>query len=180
MEQTEQTQIRLTVPQNHPIPRTLLVTRCPFEKNTQMLISQDISTVEHVQASHTSFIANVSHELRTPLTVINGFLETMRDMPDIPDEQRRQFISLMQKEGSRMLDLLNDLLTLSRRQSTNQPQTGRRAPRPLQRQRHRPRHRPRTHPASDRALLPRRQQPITPKRRYRLRSRHRQTCLGRA
>nr|WP_158608777.1 histidine kinase dimerization/phospho-acceptor domain-containing protein [Neisseria weixii] len=168
------------MPQNHPIPRTLLVTRCPFEKNTQMLISQDISTVEHVQASHTSFIANVSHELRTPLTVINGFLETMRDMPDIPDEQRRQFISLMQKEGSRMLDLLNDLLTLSRRQSTNQPQTGRRAPRPLQRQRHRPRHRPRTHPASDRALLPRRQQPITPKRRYRLRSRHRQTCLGRA
>ena len=117
MEQTEQTQIRLTVPQNHPIPRTLLVTRCPFEKNTQMLISQDISTVEQVHASHTSFVANVSHELRTPLTVINGFLETMRDMPDIPDEQRRQFITLMQKEGSRMLDLLNGLLTLSKLES---------------------------------------------------------------
>ena len=117
MEQTEQVQIRLAVPQNHPIPRTLLITRCPFEKNTQMLISQDVSTIEQVQASHTSFVANVSHELRTPLTVINGFLETMRDMPDIPDEQRQQFISLMQKEGSRMLDLLNDLLTLSKLES---------------------------------------------------------------
>lgn len=115
--QTEETQIRLSVPQNHPIPRTLLITRCPFEKNTQMLISQDVSTIEQVQASHTSFVANVSHELRTPLTVINGFLETMHDMPDIPDEQRRQFIVLMQKEGSRMLDLLNDLLTLSKLES---------------------------------------------------------------
>lgn len=117
MAQNEQKQIRLAIPQNHPIPRTLLITRCPFEKNTQMLISQDVSTIEQVQASHTSFVANVSHELRTPLTVVNGFLETLRDMPDLPAEQRQQFITLMQKEGKRMLDLLNDLLTLSKLES---------------------------------------------------------------
>jgi two-component system phosphate regulon sensor histidine kinase PhoR len=59
----------------------------------------------------------VSHELRTPLTVINGFLETMADMPDLPREQAQQFIGLMQKEGARMQTLLADLLTLSRLES---------------------------------------------------------------
>jgi light-regulated signal transduction histidine kinase (bacteriophytochrome) len=62
-------------------------------------------------------VANVSHELRTPLTVINGFLETMADMPDLPREQAQQFIGLMQKEGARMQTLLADLLTLSRLES---------------------------------------------------------------
>ncbi|MCP1659474.1 phosphate regulon sensor histidine kinase PhoR [Neisseria perflava] len=114
MAQTEYDQIRLAVPQNHPIPRTLLITRCPFEKNTRMIISQDVSTIEQIQSSQTHFVANVSHELRTPLTVINGFLETLQDMPDLPLEQRQQFIGLMRQEGSRMLDLLNDLLTLSK------------------------------------------------------------------
>ena len=119
MQQNEQQQIRLAVPQPHPIPRTLLITRCPFEKHTQMLISQDVSTIEQIQTSQTNFVANVSHELRTPLTVINGFLETMHDMPELPLEQRQQFIELMQQEGEKMLDLLNDLLTLSKLESSH-------------------------------------------------------------
>lgn len=61
-----------------------------------------------------AFVANVSHELRTPLTVINGFTETLLEMPDLSVEQRQQFLSLMQKEGQRMLSVLSDLLTLSR------------------------------------------------------------------
>ncbi|QEY24592.1 phosphate regulon sensor histidine kinase PhoR [Neisseria animalis] len=122
MAQSANHQIRLSIPQQHPIPRTLLVTRAPFEKNTQILISQDISTLEQYQTSKTHFVANVSHELRTPLTVISGFLETLHDMPDMPESQRTSFLALMQKESSRMQNILDDLLTLSKLESGHQQQ----------------------------------------------------------
>ena len=77
------------------------------------MITQDISDKEQLNASQTAFVANVSHELRTPLTVINGFLETLNDHPDLPHTQRAQFITLMQKEGQRMLSVLADLLMFS-------------------------------------------------------------------
>ncbi len=99
------------------LPRTLLLTRTAFDKDAQLLTSQDISTIEQLEITRTAFVANVSHELRTPLTVINGFLEAFSAQPDLPVEQQQAFIALMQQEGSRMQSLLADLLTLSRLES---------------------------------------------------------------
>lgn len=108
---------KLFLPDARQRPRTLALTRTPFENGADLLISQDISAAEQLNATRTAFVANVSHELRTPLTVINGFLETLADMPDLPREQQQEFIALMRKEGDRMLHLLADLLTLSRLES---------------------------------------------------------------
>lgn len=105
---------KIIVPNGRHLQRTLAITRSVFESHAELLISQDISAAEQLNATRTAFVANVSHELRTPLTVINGFLETMADMPELPLAQQQQFIGLMQKEGQRMLSLLADLLTLSR------------------------------------------------------------------
>ena len=111
-------EIKITLPKNGGISeRALLITRAPFQTDELLLITRDISQAEQLNATRTAFVANVSHELRTPLTVINGFLETMADMPDLPREQAQQFIGLMQKEGARMQTLLADLLTLSRLES---------------------------------------------------------------
>ena len=111
-------EIKITLPKNGGISeRALLITRAPFQTDEQLLITRDISEAEQLNATRTAFVANVSHELRTPLTVINGFLETMADTPDIPRGQTQQFIGLMQKEGARMQTLLADLLTLSRLES---------------------------------------------------------------
>lgn len=109
--------IKINVPNGKHLHRTLALTRTVFESHAELLITQDISAAEQLNATRTAFVANVSHELRTPLTVINGFLETMADMPDLPQSQQQQFIELMQKEGQRMLDLLADLLALSRLES---------------------------------------------------------------
>lgn len=109
--------LKLSLPDARQRPRTLALTRTPFENGADLLISQDISAAEQLNATRTAFVANVSHELRTPLTVINGFLETLADMPDLPREQQQAFIVLMRKEGERMLHLLADLLTLSRLES---------------------------------------------------------------
>lgn len=88
-----------------------------FDKNLRMIISQDITHLEKLNTTRSDFVANVSHELRTPLTVINGFLETFAENPNINEEERQMFVNLMRKEGLRMQNLLNDLLILSRLES---------------------------------------------------------------
>ena len=112
---TKSVNIKLTLENmNSGLPRVLNIIRTPFDEQATLIITQDITAAEQLNATRTAFVANVSHELRTPLTVINGFLETLTDMPDLPQEQRQSFIALMSKEGARMNHLLADLLTLSR------------------------------------------------------------------
>lgn len=94
--------------------RSILVTRTAFGRDQTLLVTQDITAAEQLNTTRADFVANVSHELRTPLTVINGFLETLADMPDLPRPQQQEFVGLMQQESRRMLNLIADLLTLSR------------------------------------------------------------------
>lgn len=116
-------EIKIMLPKDGGISeRTLNVTRTPFQTDEALLITRDISESEQLNNMRTAFVANVSHELRTPLTVINGFLETMSDTPSLPAEQSHHFIGLMQKEGTRMQNLLADLLTLSRLESGKSPE----------------------------------------------------------
>lgn len=106
-------EMKLSLPHTK-LPRTLNLIRVPFENEAELLITQDITAAEQLNATRTAFVANVSHELRTPLTVINGFLETLADTPDLSPAKYLEFIRLMQREGQRMNQLLADLLTLSR------------------------------------------------------------------
>ncbi len=114
------TEIKIYVPKGVNGERALHITRVPFQTDEQLLITHDISNEERLNEMRTAFVANVSHELRTPLTVVNGFLETMADMPDLPQDQAQQFIGLMRKEAERMQTLLADLLTLSRLEAGKQ------------------------------------------------------------
>lgn len=93
---------------------TLSVQLVPFGNDQKLLISRDITQLERVDTMRRDFIANVSHELRTPLTVVGGFLETMIDVSEMDEEQRRDYFRLMQDQTRRMQRLIEDLLTLSR------------------------------------------------------------------
>lgn len=104
-------------------PRSVMLTRTAFETRLELLVTQDISAAEQLNETRSAFIANVSHELRTPLTVISGFLETLADMPDLPPNQRAEFIGLMQQESGRMLSLITDLLTLARLENSGGSET---------------------------------------------------------
>lgn len=105
--------VQLSLPQKNGIARQIRLVRIPFTHQSKIIISEDVSRAEQLNATRTAFIANVSHELRTPLTVINGFLETLSDYPALPAGQQQHFIALMQTESRRMLSLIEDLLTLS-------------------------------------------------------------------
>ena len=64
------------------------------------------------------FVANVSHELRTPLTVISGFFETASEEGWISSEMGKRALALMTDQTGRMQRLVEDLLTLSRLENT--------------------------------------------------------------
>lgn len=65
-------------------------------------------------------IANISHDLRTPLTMIKGYSEMMRD---IPGENTPENIQTVIDETTRLSELVNDLMDLSKLQAgTRKPE----------------------------------------------------------
>ncbi len=85
-----------------------------YGSGKRLLISRDITLLERTETIRRDFVANVSHELRTPLTVVNGFVETMQDMPNLENDMAHRALHLMGDQTRRMASLVNDLLTLSR------------------------------------------------------------------
>lgn len=104
----------LTLNIGRPIARVLLVHVVPFSEDMRLLMSEDVTQVERLQAMRRDFVANVSHEMRTPLTVVTGFLETVVDgLDDLDKEDIRQYLGLAAEQAGRMQRLIQDLLTLS-------------------------------------------------------------------
>ncbi len=60
------------------------------------------------------FLSMVSHELRTPLTSLRAFGEILVDNPDVPLEERKQFLNVIIKESRRLTRLIDQLLDLAR------------------------------------------------------------------
>lgn len=73
-----------------------------------------LSELKNAERLRREFVANVSHELRTPLTSIRTYTETLGDSPDLPDETRTEFLSVILNESDRMGKIVSDLLDLSR------------------------------------------------------------------
>ena len=90
----------------------------PYGDKQKLLISRDITSLEGVETMRRDFVANVSHELRTPLTVISGFFETASEESWISSEMGKRALTLMTDQTGRMQRLVEDLLTLSRLENT--------------------------------------------------------------
>jgi two-component system phosphate regulon sensor histidine kinase PhoR len=89
----------------------------PFGENKLVLIAQDMSQSARIYEMRRSFISNASHELRTPLTVILGYLESLSMHQSLPDDCN-DAIKSAEIQAQRMKQLVEDLLTLSRLEST--------------------------------------------------------------
>ena len=83
-----------------------------FGDDEHLLLSQDVTGMERLEAMRRDFVANVSHELRTPLTVLAGFLETIQDLK-LDAGRVRDYVGMMAPQAERMKRLIDDLLTLS-------------------------------------------------------------------
>lgn len=63
-----------------------------------------------------AFLANISHEIRTPMNGILGFAELLKE-PKLTGEQQRQYINIINKSGRRMLNIINDIVQISKIES---------------------------------------------------------------
>ena len=59
-----------------------------------------------------AFLANVSHEIRTPMNGIMGFAALLSE-PGISEEDKRDYIQIIEESGKRMLSIINDLINIS-------------------------------------------------------------------
>lgn len=73
--------------------------------------SEELSRADDLKKE---LIANVSHDLRTPLTMITGYSEVMRD---IPGENTSENLQVIIDESTRLTELVNDMLDISKIQS---------------------------------------------------------------
>ncbi|NCB98672.1 MAG: hypothetical protein EOM36_09985, partial [Bacteroidia bacterium] len=63
-----------------------------------------------------AFLANMSHEIRTPMNSIMGFAGLLKE-PDLSVEQKEKYTSLIEEAGERLLDIISDLIAISRVES---------------------------------------------------------------
>jgi two-component system, OmpR family, sensor histidine kinase VicK len=87
--------------------------------NGLICVLHDITEQEKIDAERREFVANVSHELRTPLTTMRSYLEALADGAWQDEEIAPNFLEVTRTETERMIRLVNDLLTLSKMDSTD-------------------------------------------------------------
>ena len=63
-----------------------------------------------------AFLANMSHEIRTPMNGIIGFAQLLK-VPDLKGEKQKEYIEIIEKSGARMLNIINDIIDISKIES---------------------------------------------------------------
>lgn len=85
-------------------------------KRAEEELTQARAQAERASLQKTEFLARVSHEVRTPLNAIIGFSELMLDekFGPIGNERYRDYLRDINRSGNHVLDLVNDLLDISK------------------------------------------------------------------
>lgn len=85
-------------------------------KRAEEELTQARSIAERASSQKTDFLARISHEIRTPLNAIIGFSELMMDekFGPVANDRYRDYLRDINRSGNHVLDLVNDLLDISK------------------------------------------------------------------
>ena len=90
--------------------------------NAFALERETVRRLEGLDAEKSAFVSSVSHDLRTPLTNIMGYVELLQDGDAGPLSLEQQVaFEVIDRNGKKLLELIEDLLTLSRLESGQHP-----------------------------------------------------------
>lgn len=82
------------------------------QKNTEQELIKARNKAEEADKLKSAFLANMSHEIRTPLNAIVGFAQLMSETDDKADQT--QYSDIINKNAELLLQLINDILDLSK------------------------------------------------------------------
>lgn len=122
-------EVRLTL--NNIPAAFVLIEGIALENGSKYLLTVvDISKIKHdeielIKAKEkaeesnrlkSAFLANMSHEIRTPMNGILGFTNLLND-PHLTGSEQQEYISVIQESGNRMLNIINDIINISKIES---------------------------------------------------------------
>ncbi|MER5771829.1 ATP-binding protein [Streptomyces sp. NPDC001985] len=88
----------------------------PLGSRLVLLLVEDLTEARRIEAVRRDFVANVSHELKTPVGALSLLSEAVMDASDDPEAVSR-FAGRMQIEATRLTNLVQELIDLSRVQN---------------------------------------------------------------
>ncbi|MFE4801843.1 sensor histidine kinase [Streptomyces sp. NPDC056708] len=88
----------------------------PLGSRLVLLLVEDLTEARRIEAVRRDFVANVSHELKTPVGALSLLSEAVMDASDDPEAVER-FAGRMQIEATRLTNLVQEIIDLSRVQN---------------------------------------------------------------
>jgi len=85
-------------------------------KLIELELNKALKKAEESDRLKSAFLANMSHEIRTPMNGILGFAELLKE-PDLTGAQQQDYIRIIEKSGVRMLNIINDIIDISKIES---------------------------------------------------------------
>lgn len=85
-----------------------------IQSGFKMAVDEEVKS----QKIKTDLITNVSHDLKTPLTAIITYVDLLKD-ENLPDEERRRYIEVLEQKSTRLKLLIEDLFEISKATSRN-------------------------------------------------------------
>jgi len=86
------------------------------QKQTEFELIKAREKAEESEKLKSAFLANMSHEIRTPMNGILGFAELLKDH-QLRSEEQQKFIGIIEKSGARLLNIINNIIDLSKIES---------------------------------------------------------------
>jgi PAS domain S-box-containing protein len=84
-------------------------------KNSEIMLREEKASAELANRAKSEFLTTMSHEMRTPMNAILGMADVLCESP--LNQEQRDYVRIFQKAGANLLDLINNVLDLSKVES---------------------------------------------------------------